>query len=81
MTDRPERADVTRRLQLAACEHALAERVERLELDIARLGARLDGASVTLLPSSEALRPPAGPDPSLELQQLIARRSFGSGTA
>jgi hypothetical protein len=80
MTDRPARAEVTRRLQAVARERALAERVGRLERDVARLGARLDGASVTLLPSAETLRPPAGPDPSLELQHLVARRSFGTGS-
>jgi hypothetical protein len=79
MTERPARADVTRRLQLVARERALAERVERLEVAVARLGARLDGASVTLLPSSEHLRLPAGPDLSIELQQMVARRSFGGG--
>jgi hypothetical protein len=79
MTDRPGRAEVTRRLQAAAREHALAERVDRLERDVARLGARLDGATVTLLPAMEVLRPPMGPDPSRELQRLVARRSFDVG--
>ena len=77
MTDRPGRAEVTRRLQAVARQRALAERVDGLERDVAGLGARIDGATVTLLPSAETLRPPVGPDPSRELQQLVVRRGFG----
>jgi hypothetical protein len=67
-------ARIERALRQAAGDRVLAERIDRLEIEVARVSAHLDGASVTLVPSAEALRPPVGPDPALELQRIVNGR-------
>jgi hypothetical protein len=57
-------------------ELELTERIERLERDVARMSAHLDGAAVTLARGPERIRPPTGPDLSLELQRIVAARSI-----
>lgn len=48
-------------LQARARDRALAERVERLERAVARLGSRVDGAMVTLVPEALAGATPEAP--------------------
>jgi hypothetical protein len=67
--------ETQRALQQAARDRILTERVDRLELEVARVNAHLDGASVTLLPSAGAIRPPVGPDPGSALQRIVQRRT------
>jgi hypothetical protein len=54
----------------------LTHRLEGVERRLARLSAALDGASVTLLPGAERLRPPVGPDPALQLQRIAGSRTY-----
>jgi hypothetical protein len=72
--DEGGRASVGRDLQSRARERTLAHRIERVERRLARLSAALDGASVTLVPVAERLRPPSGPDPALQLQRIAGSR-------
>ena len=74
MEHEPVRARQIFELHALARERDLVRRVDRLEGHVARLTAQLDGASVTLLPAAEMLRPPAGPDMSIELQRIAAGR-------
>ena len=67
--------ETQRALQQAARDRILTERVDRLELEVARVNAHLDGASVTLLPTAGAIRPPVGPDPGSALQRNVQRRA------
>jgi hypothetical protein len=68
-------SETQRALQQAARDRILTERVDRLELEVARVNAHLDGASVTLLPTAGAIRPPVGPDPGSTLQRIVQRRT------
>jgi len=52
--DRPTPRHAVHELQARARDHALAERVDRLERDLARVHARIDGAIVTTVPRAEA---------------------------
>jgi len=52
--ERPAPNQVVLELQARARDRALLERVERLERGAARLGARIDGAMVTLVPEATA---------------------------
>ncbi|MDH4113762.1 MAG: hypothetical protein OEV60_13970 [Actinomycetota bacterium] len=52
--DRPRPHLAVLELQARARDHALAERVERLERTVARVHARLDGAMVTVVAPIEA---------------------------
>ncbi|HEY6567833.1 MAG TPA: hypothetical protein VI341_09995 [Actinomycetota bacterium] len=56
---------------------ALTHRLEGVERRLARLSAALDGAAVTLIQDAERLRPPAGPDPALQLQRIAGFRDRG----
>jgi hypothetical protein len=60
MDHEDRRVDATPLLQSIARGRALHERVDRLERAIARVGARLDGAAVTLLPAPDPLDPRGG---------------------
>ena len=51
---RPTPNQAALELQARARDHALCERVERLERTVARLHARIDGAMVTVLPRADA---------------------------
>jgi hypothetical protein len=51
---RPAPNQAVLELQARARDRALLERVERLERGAARLGARIDGAMVTLVPEATA---------------------------
>ena len=76
MREHPQRSrtkSVEHDLQRAARDRGLAERIARLERRVARVTAHLDGAMVTVLPAAQAI-PPARPDPSVELQQIVSRR-------
>ena len=48
---------IERALRLAAGDRILTARIDRLEREVARVNAHLDGASVTLIP--DAVIPPA----------------------
>jgi len=52
--ERPAPNQAVLELQARARDRALLERVERLERGAARLGARIDGAMVTLVPETTA---------------------------
>jgi hypothetical protein len=73
-----DRPSIQRDLQARAREHALASRIEQVEQRLARLGAAIDGASVTLGPGAGWLRPPAGPDPAFPLQRIAEVRDDGA---
>jgi hypothetical protein len=68
-------SETQRALQQAARDRILTERVDRLEREVARVNAHLDGAAVTLLPTAGAIRPPVGPDPGSTLQRIVQRRT------
>jgi hypothetical protein len=68
-------AGETQALQQAARDRVLTERVDRLEREVARVTGHLDGASVTLLPNADSIRPPVGPDPGSALQRMVQRRT------
>ena len=68
-------SEAQRALQQAARDRVLTERVDRLEREVARVTAHLDGASVTLLPGAGSIRPPVGPDPGSALQRIVQRRT------
>jgi hypothetical protein len=57
---RPTPQQAVLELQARARDHALTERVDRLERHLARVHARLDGASVTVVPRAEAAARPHG---------------------
>jgi hypothetical protein len=78
MSDDVDPFRIERDLRRQARGRALAGRVDRLERVVARVNALLDGASVTLLPVAEKLRPPSGPDVSVELQRIVSRRVQGT---
>jgi hypothetical protein len=58
---RPAPSRAVLELQARARDRALLERVERLERGAARLGARIDGAMVTLVPEATAHVAPGAP--------------------
>jgi hypothetical protein len=51
--ERPTPQRAVLELQARARDHALLERVERIERALARLHARIDGAMVTVVPWAE----------------------------
>jgi len=59
--ERPAPNQAVLELQARARDRALLERVERLERSTARLGARIDGAMVTLVPEATAGVAPEAP--------------------
>lgn len=59
--ERPAPNRAVLELQARARDRALLERVERLERGAARLGARIDGAMVTLVPEATAGVAPGAP--------------------
>ena len=59
--ERPAPNQAVLELQARARDRALLERVERLERGAARLGARIDGAMVTLVPDAMAGAAPEAP--------------------
>ena len=59
--ERPAPNQAVLELQARARDRALLERVERLERGVARLGARIDGALVTLVPDAAAGVAPGAP--------------------
>ncbi|MEZ0234490.1 MAG: hypothetical protein ACAH81_06020 [Actinomycetota bacterium] len=59
--ERPAPNQAVLELQARARDRALLERVERLERSAARLGARIDGAMVTLVPAAMAGAAPEAP--------------------
>ena len=65
-TERPTPQQAVLELQARARDHALGDRVERLERTVARVHARLDGALVTVVPKAlgSGALPGAGPDPT-----------------
>ena len=62
--ERPSSHRAVLELQARARDRALAERVERLERVVARLGSRVDGAMVTLVPEALAGATPEAPTQS-----------------
>jgi hypothetical protein len=75
MGDQRGRGRTHRELQVRMRIGDLSWGIDRLERRVARVHARLDGASVTLIPVAETVRPPAGgPDPSVELQRIVGAR-------
>jgi BMFP domain-containing protein YqiC len=61
---RPTPTQVVLELQARARDHALAERLERLERSLARVHARIDGAMVTSVPEAEAAAARRAPSPN-----------------
>jgi hypothetical protein len=59
-TDQRRSKHVTLELQAKVRDHALADRVDRLERVVARVHARIDGALVTIVPAAH-IRGEAGP--------------------
>jgi hypothetical protein len=57
----PQRAALE--LQARARDHALAERIERLERTLARVHARIDGAMVTVVAPAERRSRPGATSP------------------
>jgi hypothetical protein len=53
MIERPTPQRAALELQALARDHALAERIERLEGTLARVHARIDGAMVTVVAPAE----------------------------
>lgn len=60
----PQRAALE--LQARARDHALAERIERLEGTLARVHARIDGAMVTVVAPAELRAPRDATSPFLD---------------
>ena len=75
MEDEAERRPAQRDGWTRARERDLIHRIDGVERKSARLLAALDGASVTMVPGAERLRPPSGPDPGIQLQRIAASRT------
>jgi hypothetical protein len=71
---------IERALRQAARDRILTARIDRLEREVARVNAHLDGASVTLIPEGVAPPAPVAPDPALELQRIVNGRSDPPGS-
>jgi hypothetical protein len=64
--ERPTPQRAVLELQALARDHALAERIERLEGTLARVHARIDGAMVTVVAPAERRARPGAMSPFLD---------------